>query len=57
MLTRDEQEEILRRVRDLISHSKALDTRTRCHEISKKTADAARAAMMESFKDFLKEVG
>lgn len=57
MLTREEQDEILRAVRDLVRLEKALDTKVARQQTTPRLARQAKARAWDNLKDLLKEVG
>lgn len=57
MLTKQEQDEIMCKVRKLLADHKRLKTREQKHEVSPGVAKAAEKKQLEDLADFLKEVG
>ena len=57
MLTREEQDDILRTVRYLVRLEKELDTKVARQQTTRKLARQAKARAWDNLKDLLKEVG
>lgn len=57
MLTREEQNEILRAVRDLVRLEKGMDTKVARQQTTPRLARQAKERAWDNLKDLLKEVG
>lgn len=57
MLTREEQDEILRAVRDLVRLEKGMDTKVARQQTTPRLARQAKERAWDNLKDLLKEVG
>lgn len=57
MLTREEQNEILRAVRDLVRLEKSMDTKVARQQTTPRLARQAKERAWDNLKDLLKEVG